>query len=909
MKPQLLFTGRRWIVPFFMFVLMFGQDGALQSLGERRKALPARAIKNQLKEEGHDLPTERKQWNLEWFGPTSIEYLDAINKVANQEVLKYRSKVPFPSVSGSNVTLTYPLLGTIGPQGGGSWTNIGPFGNLTDANYPDHDSGRVSRIAIHPNYPSTPTIYVATAGGGVFKCTNADPTTNSNWTWVAITDSLPSSSSDGNIAVGSIALDPSDASGQTLYVGLGDHVDGEGRGFWKTTNGGTSWVSATGIGSATRTLDILVMNNGTIFWATNDGLKKSTTNSSSAVTFVSVSSVTAADNFIWTIKAYDQNRLICTAGGGGSALAPGKIYYSADAGSTWTLAAITGVSGIIDRISVATSQSKGVGIFETTSGISKGLLVSTDFGANWTYQAQTGSGATGLFYNSGGTGDGSQDWYNQLLAIDPSNANNIFIAANLALYRSSDGGLSWQQMTHWYAGGKPYMHADNHAAAWTPNGQILLTGNDGGFAVVRDPFRSVIPSASGTTSVPSDITYVDNRRNFGLSTHLIYNLGSTAATSPTDSKYRVSVGLQDNGTRIRQASGGTGATPMANSGIFEDQIGGDGFSTVIHPSNGDLILGSLYYTRIFKSTNGGITPMTSSGSGIVGANNSSVSPFYPKMHLGNSIAPDAVYTQTNTVLYKSGNFGSSWLPIQANAQTSPPSIRNFAVSESNQSLHAIASASGTVYKARFPDLDNDAVIDPMDLLVIAKHHSLSSPEARKWADANGSGTVDDTDITATIGVINNTSGHIGTWTSVGGTANPALNNSWIWIDSTNQNNWYLASSTRDLANGAMVSKLYKSPDEGVTWASIGGASSGLPFGVPVHVIKNVPGNGARLFCGTDFGIYYSENSGTSWVRYGSGLPLVSVRDIYIAPDLSFIRVATYGRGVWEITGPLFTAQN
>jgi hypothetical protein len=455
------------------------------------------------------------------------------------------------------------------------------------------------------------------------------------------------------------------------------------------------------------------------------------------------------------------------------------------------------------------------------------------------------------------------------------------------------------------------MHADHHTAAWSSNGQILLIGTDGGFAIVRDPFRSVVPTAAGTTGVPADVTFVDHRRNYGLATHLIYNLGSTNATTPTDSKYRVIIGLQDNGTRVRQAVANTGLVGtsglLQNSGIFEDQIGGDGFSSLIHPDDGNLMLGSLYYTRIYKSTNGGTSAFSSSNSGIVGAGSSSTSPFYPKMHLGNSIAPDSVYTQTNYVLYKSGNFGTSWsaLPMTGYPTTGP--IRNFHVSEANQALHVIVGSSGTFYKARIPELNNDAVIDALDLLVVAKHHGSSTATSRKWADVNGDGSVGDSDITATIGVLDGASNNIGTWTQLGGTANAAQNNSWVWVDTTNEQIMYIGSVTRNLSSTGLQSKLYKSIDGGTTWSAIGGASSGLPFGVPVHVIKNIPGDGTKLFCGTDFGLYYSENSGNTWIRYGAGLPLVSVRDIYIAPDKSFIRIATYGRGVWEINNPTYTA--
>jgi hypothetical protein len=95
--------------------------------------------------------------------------------------------------------------------------------------------------------------------------------------------------------------------------------------------------------------------------------------------------------------------------------------------------------------------------------------------------------------------------------------------------------------------------------------------------------------------------------------------------------------------------------------------------------------------------------------------------------------------------------------------------------------------------------------------------------------------------------------------------------------------------------------LYRTLDGGKTWTSIVGADPAhrLP-NVAVYVAKYDPVEPKTIYAGTDVGVYISLDDGTTWDRMGDGLPLVPVRDIYIAKNQEFIRVATYGRGLWEI---------
>lgn len=811
----------------------------------RRRSLPARVGPYALS--GHDRPDLRRDWDLYWFGgKLSPEYLDFKNHLAAEEIQRWRHL--FPKVLGDRALPA--ILPTPGGTGGASWVNLGPTANVTDATWSGIDSGRPVAIVPHPTVLTT--LYLATSGGGVFKCTNADLNTTGDWTWTPITDDLPASGSSGNVSIGAMAMSPVDSN--VLYLGMGDPFDAEGRGFYKSLDGGATWTAATaGLGNATRSYSILPLTATRILWGTNNGLKIS---NDGGATFTAASGGPATGR-AWTIRKLTNTDLICSIKGATS----GAIYTSADAGATWTLATISGVTFTLGRITLACAAdgATAYGIVEDTTNtsdtmVARGVLKSVDKGLTWTWvAAPTISG--GLFQGTGPgmTTDGGQGFYNHGLGVDPTNPLRIIVGSNLALYRSVDGGLSWTQLTHWYGYGHLYSHADNHATAWS-NG-TLYVANDGGLAILRDPWRATVPTNAGSSYLADDLTFIDNRRNKGLVSHLVYNVGSTTAATPTDSKWRVTLGLQDNGTRVRQGSG----IALQTSGIFEDQIGGDGFGTLIHPVNGNLILGSIYYTRIYKSTTGGIPPSSttpafvSSSTGITESNDSSLAPFAPKLALGASATPDTVYTATNGKVYKSTDFGSTWTALSTNGL--PPGGTSSASDPANALyIRNIGAAGG-------------------DLNALG----IAGNQGRVYLTYNAGAT----------------------WTQAGAMPNNGSNTSFISFDPISSSTVYVGSVAPD----ATKNHLWKSTNGGTSWTNIDGTattSNGLPFGIPVHVIKNLPGSSNTLFAGTDFGVYRSTDGGSAWTRFGNNLPMVAVRDLYIAPDGSFLRAATFGRGAWEL---------
>ncbi|MEM9702022.1 MAG: hypothetical protein AAF907_06225, partial [Planctomycetota bacterium] len=52
-----------------------------------------------------------------------------------------------------------------------------------------------------------------------------------------------------------------------------------------------------------------------------------------------------------------------------------------------------------------------------------------------------------------------------------------------------------------------------------------------------------------------------------------------------------------------------------------------------------------------------------------------------------------------------------------------------------------------------------------------------------------------------------------------------------------------------------------------------------------------------LFLGTEFGLYISLDSGSSWARFDNNVPKVGVRDMVVHPRDPSLVLGTHGRGI------------
>jgi len=98
-----------------------------------------------------------------------------------------------------------------------------------------------------------------------------------------------------------------------------------------------------------------------------------------------------------------------------------------------------------------------------------------------------------------------------------------------------------------------------------------------------------------------------------------------------------------------------------------------------------------------------------------------------------------------------------------------------------------------------------------------------------------------------------------------------------------------------------VSRVIKSVDGGNTWtAATGTVPNRLP-NVPINKVIVSPRDpsGNTVYAATWIGVYVTTDGGANWTLFGSGLPTVNVSDLYMPTDGSYLRVSTFGRGVWD----------
>lgn len=112
----------------------------------------------------------------------------------------------------------------------------------------------------------------------------------------------------------------------------------------------------------------------------------------------------------------------------------------------------------------------------------------------------------------------------------------------------------------------------------------------------------------------------------------------------------------------------------------------------------------------------------------------------------------------------------------------------------------------------------------------------------------------------------------------------------ITVDNTNSNTVWVSMSGYHQGK-----KIFKSTDGGTSWTNISGSLPNLP----ANCVTFMNNSNGGVYVAMDVAVYYRDNSMSDWILFNAGLPNVEVTDLDIQYTLGKLRVATFGRGVWE----------
>ena len=156
----------------------------------------------------------------------------------------------------------------------------------------------------------------------------------------------------------------------------------------------------------------------------------------------------------------------------------GRVYSSTN-GSTWTEA---GASPLTDsnRVEIEVSATNANKLYALTQGSSAPVHIygTTNGFSSITTKALPNDADTGIAANDFCRG---QAFYDLVIEADPANDDIVYVGG-IDLFKSTNGGSSWSQLSHWYGGfGFQNVHADQHAIAFGNNSSTrMVFGNDGG---------------------------------------------------------------------------------------------------------------------------------------------------------------------------------------------------------------------------------------------------------------------------------------------------------------------------------------------------------------------------------------------------------------------------------------------
>lgn len=758
-----------------------------------------------------------------------------------------------------------------GPAVGGTWSALGPA--PTTGGFFSPVSGRIEAIAVDPSDPSGNTVLIGGAQGGIWRSTDAGAT------WTAVGDQ------NASLAMGSIAFAPSNPA--VVYAGTGEQASTGfdvyyGAGVLKSTDGGIHWAQTCTtpsstcpfIGPFTDTLNFGFFNDGGArisYVAVNPGnpalvlvgaqiprVGGTTTETAGGIYCSSDSGATwtplligEAGSFVgFATSSLAYAALGRPSGTATGATNPNGIYKSTNANAascsaiTFSPVAQQPTAESMGRIDlgIAPSDTTGNTVYASIadgqegSRTNLGVFVTTNGGISWTQTS-----APDICRD--------QCWYDNVIKVDPANANIAFLGGAAVanspppptpsvfewVMRTTNGGGTWNAAVPAPTGpgDSTLPHVDEHAMAFVklPSGTLrLYLGNDGGLWRTDD--------AEAAT-----VTWTNLNQNLTL-TQFYPNL-SVNPSNPTIAYG----GAQDNGSQVFQG----------NPNWTDNRNCGDGGQTAVDFQIPTSVYITCQFIAVLFSPTGGTDPTSYIfvGNGIDPTGNDAVD-FIPPIATDPS-TPGRVYFGTDHV-YQSNDSGNAFTAISGALPTGEDNyLTAFGVSPNNPAVVYAGANNGDIFVATN----------------VAAGSATFSPVA-------------------------------------GQAQHPLRNVTALAVDphDTTGNTVYAAFSGFAVAGQDTMGHIFVSMNGGAGWADV---SCSVPGGcqnpnatdlpnIPVNDLVIDPDLPGIIYAGTDIGVFQGTCTGAtcSWNTLGAGLPNVAVLSLKLHEPSRTLVAATHGRGAWSL---------
>ncbi len=494
--------------------------------------------------------------------------------------------------------------------------------------------GRIADIVAVQDGKHPLTIYIGSAGGGVWKSSDAGITFK------------PVFDKQSTQSIGSIAIDPSNP--QVVWVGTGEswvrNSVGVGNGIYRSRDGGDSWENL-GLDDSEHLSRIVIhpKDGNTVYacalghlWNANQerGVFKTTDggktwkkvlyrdeNTGCAEMVMDPQDPNILYAAMWDVRRQPFN---FRSGGPGSGL-----FKSTDGGETWHELRKGLPAGDLGRIGLAIPASQHTRVYAVVEAKNHNALYrSDDAGESWTEVNSS--------FNIGG-----RPFYFARIVADPNNPDRVY-KPGFFLTVSEDGGKSFSGAMSMSESPGDSVHSDHHALWINPaNSDQLLDGTDGGVYQSLDRanhwrFLNTLPVSQ------------------------FYHVSFDMADP-----YNVYGGLQDNGTWMGPTRGVDG---IANRNWRNIDFG-DGFWAFSDPSDPDYAYAEYQGGKIsrFRKSTGeskDIKPLPRANEPEFRFN------WDAPIHLSPN-SPGTIYLG-GQFLFRSRDHGESWERISPDLTTNDP---------------------------------------------------------------------------------------------------------------------------------------------------------------------------------------------------------------------------------------------